>query len=558
MIQYSDFTLAYSSSTDPDLLAAPVLDGIDATIDEGDLVLVIGRTGCGKTTLLRTLNGLVPYFSGGYVSGELTIAGRSIRNCRPRDLAETVGFVGQNPVLGFVTDRVEDEIVYGLEQLGLDPRAMRKRVEETLDLMGIAELRDRALMELSGGQQQRVAIASVLAAQPRIVVLDEPTSALDPTVAHDVLSAITTLVEEVGLTVVLAEHRLERVMHVADKIIWLPGDGSLEMGDPANILNRCDITPPLTTFSRAMGWDGVETTVRDSRRRLRREHIEVSARPTPPVPTSDEIVLGVENLTVTYGDLTAVDSIDLDVYAGQIVAVMGRNGSGKSSLLWALQTVQPSRGRIEIDGKDPHRLTATQLAAVISMVPQSANDLLYLPTVARELEQADKESGVEAGSAAGVLESLGAHLDPDANPLDLSEGQRLALVLAIQLAARPRVLLLDEPTRGLDYSMKAELARIVRHFKDQGTTVLIATHDVEFAAHTCERVVLMAQGEIIADGTTREILTSSPSFAPQVAKICFPAQVLTIDELDRFAAIPSKGREESPSPDHQDRGARCD
>ena len=202
-------------------------------LPEGDLCLVIGPTGSGKSTLLGAINGLVPHFTGGTLRGRVLVEGRDTARHRPRDLADVVGYVGQDPLRGFVTDTVEDEIAYGMEQLGITPVAMRKRVEETLDLMGIADLRRRALIELSGGQQQRVAIAAVLAAHPRILVLDEPTSALDPTAAQDVLAAIGTLVHDVGLTVVLAEHRLERVMQAADSMLWLPGDGRVVHGSPA-------------------------------------------------------------------------------------------------------------------------------------------------------------------------------------------------------------------------------------------------------------------------------------------------------------------------------------
>jgi energy-coupling factor transporter ATP-binding protein EcfA2 len=208
VIRFEQVSVTYAEAS------SPVLDRVDLVLPEGDLCLVVGTTGSGKSTLLGAINGLVPHFTGGLLRGRVLVDGRNTASFRPRDLADVVGYVGQDPLRGFVTDTVEDEVAYGMEQLGIDPVAMRKRVEETLDLMGIADLRRRPLIELSGGQQQRVAIAAVLAAQPRVLVLDEPTSALDPTAAQDVLAAISTLVHEVGLTVVLAEHRLERVMQI--------------------------------------------------------------------------------------------------------------------------------------------------------------------------------------------------------------------------------------------------------------------------------------------------------------------------------------------------------
>lgn len=527
MISFDDVTITYAGAP------APVLDHVDLRIPEGDLVLVVGRTGVGKSSLLGAINGLVPHFSGGTLSGDVRVAGRSTRTHRPRDLADVVGFVAQNPLASFVTDRVEDEIAYGMEQLGLSAQAMRKRVEETLDLMGIAELRRRPLADLSGGQQQRVAIAAVLAAQPRIVVLDEPTSALDPTAAQDVLGAVTTLVHEVGLTVVLAEHRLERVMQVADQVAWLPGDGSVEIGPTAEVLVRCDVVPPLGALARRLGWAEVPGSVREARRRVQREQVTITTPPAP-APLSDaEPVLRVRDLQVTYGEVVAVNQVSLDFPTGQVSAVMGRNGAGKSSLLWALQGAVPSSGEVRVDGTDPRTLSANEVGRLVTLVPQSAGDLLYLPTVAQECAQADAESGVAPGTTATTLDRLGLRLDPGQHPRDLSEGQRLGLVLAIQLASRPRVLLLDEPTRGLDYAMKAQLAQIVTRLADAGTCVLISTHDVEFAAAATQRVVLLADADVVADGPTRTVLTSSPAFSPQVAKVFHPIAVLTADEVVR-------------------------
>ncbi len=516
----------------------PVISDATFTIAEGDLCLVMGRTGTGKSTLLGAINGLVPHASGATIAGDVAVAGRSTRTHRPRDLADVVGWVGQNPLAGFVTDVVEDEVAYGMEQLGLSPSVMRKRVEETLDLMGIADLRRRSLLELSGGQQQRVAIAAVLAAQPRVLVLDEPTSALDPTAAQDVLAAITTLVHDVGLTVVLAEHRLERVMQEADTALWLPGDGRVVTGPAAEVLAIADTSPPLVELANAMGWQQVPLSVRAARRRIRDEgpHLSLPAAPVLRDALSwrgngEPMVAELRGVRVRYGDVTAVAGVDLDLHAGTTVALMGRNGSGKSSLLWALQGAVASSGQIRVDGLDPRRVNDDEARRLVSLVPQSPADLLYLADVDAECSQADKESGVAEGTAHAMLQRLGADLPGDRNPRDLSEGQRLALVLAIQLAASPRIVCLDEPTRGLDYAMKHELTLIIASLVADGACVVVSTHDVEFAAQTAERTIVLAEGEVVADGTTREVCSSSPSFAPQVTKVFHPADVMTVAEI---------------------------
>ena len=537
MIEFDDVTI-----TQPDA-ALPVLRGITGTIRESDLCVVVGRTGCGKSTLLGAINSLVPTTTGATMSGRIRVAGRDITGVRPRELADLIGFVGQNPLAGFVTDVVEDEVAYGMEQLGLAPSTMRKRVEETLDLMGIAELRRRPLVELSGGQQQRVAIAAVLAAQPRVLVLDEPTSALDPNAAQDVLSAITTLVYDVGLTVVLAEHRLERVMHTADSALWLPGDGSAVFGPTAEVLGRATVQPPLVELAGVLGWPRVATSVRDARRKVQDEgpHVVLPDLPEDTVGWNDEgltTVLEARELAVHYGRLRAV-SATLSLHSGTVVALMGRNGSGKSSLMWALQGAVASTGTLTIGGADPRTVSDAEARALVSLVPQTPSDLLYLPSVGEELRQADRESHAPAGTTRAILERLGAGLPDERNPRDLSEGQRLALVLAIQLAARPAVVCLDEPTRGLDYQMKQELSRMVRRLADEGACVVIATHDVEFTAQATDRCLVLADGDIVADGPTRMVCCASPGFSPQVAKVFHPHDVLTVAEV--AAALEAQG-----------------
>ena len=524
MIELRDIHFSYDSRS---ASGAPVLNGVDLTLDEGELVLVSGRTGVGKSTLLGVLTGLVPRFSGGTLSGDVRIDGVSVIDQPPRERAHDVGYVGQDPVAGFVTDTVEEELAYGMEQLGLPGDTMRRRVEETLDLLGIAELRQRDLRTLSGGQQQRVAIGSVLTTHPRLLVLDEPTSALDPTAAEDVLATLTRLVHDLGLTVLLAEHRLERVVPFADRMCLLTGDGQVLVGSPDAILAVSPVVPPIIELGRAAGWSPLPLSVRDARRHAR------SLDLTPPnvVETpAGPSVLSARGLTVAHGRNVVLDGVDLDLRSGHVTALMGRNGAGKSTLIWTLQGTQPRRsGTISIADQDPGRLDAAGRRALVGLVPQTAADLLYLETVNDECSAADAGAGAPDGTCRGLLDRLVPGLDETSHPRDLSEGQRLALVLAIVLTARPPVVLLDEPTRGLDYAVKAELARIVRDLAAAGHAVLIATHDVEFVAGVADDVVVLAEGEVVSSGSAREVVAASPSNAPQVTKI-LGAPWLRVDE----------------------------
>jgi energy-coupling factor transport system ATP-binding protein len=544
--------------------AAPVLAGVSLRIDEGELCLVIGQTGSGKSTLLGAINGLVPHFTGGTLAGRVLVDGRDTATCPPRDLADVVGLVGQDPLAGFVTDTVEEELAYTMEQLAIAPAAMRARCEETLDLLGIADLRHRALATLSGGQQQRVAIGAALTAHPGVLVLDEPTSALDPTSAEDVLAAITRLVHDLGITVVLAEHRLERVLPYADTVVYLAGDGTAVAGEPAAIMGVAGVCPPVVELAKLAGWTPLPLSVRDARRRAPELRRRLPSQPTAadgrsaagasPPAAAPAPLLRAHGVVVRYGPLVAVRGVGLTLHRGEITALMGRNGSGKSSLLWAIQgSGRRDSGSVSAGpaGADPARLSPAAARRVVGLVPQTPADLLYLDTVRAELAQADRDArageprpadpgttdpgttdpGSRPGSASDILDAIARGIARDAHPRDLSAGQQLALVLAIQLAAAPAVIALDEPTRGLDYQAKAALTEILAKLAAQGHAIVVATHDVEFATRTCDRVVVMAEGEIVTDGAAATVLTASPTFAPQVAKILAPLPYLTVAQV---------------------------
>jgi energy-coupling factor transport system ATP-binding protein len=501
----------------------PILRDVGLAIDEGELILVSGRTGVGKSTLLGVVTGLVPRFSGGTLTGDVLVDGRSVVHQPPRERAHVVGYVGQDPAAGFVTDSVEEELAYGMEQLGLSADTMRRRVEETLDLLGIAALRHRDLRTLSGGEQQRVAIGSVLTMHPRVLVLDEPTSALDPTAAEEVLATLTRLVQDLGVSVLMAEHRLERVVPFADRMALLPGDGTVVTGPPADLLADSPVVPPIVELGRGLGWSPLPMTVRDARRLARGLELGSPPRDAAPSGTPAPALVGA-HLTVVRGGAVALRETSVTLVRGSVTALMGRNGSGKSTLLWTLQGTRSRRaGTVSVHGVDPAAEPAARRRELVGLVPQTAADLLYLESVADECAAADAGSGRPgSGESRKLLDRLVPGIPDGSHPRDLSEGQRLALALAVVLVTSPPVLLLDEPTRGLDYPAKAELSEVLRRLADDGHAVMVATHDVEFAAAAADQVVVLAEGEVVSTGSTREVLAASPAFAPQVTKILGP------------------------------------
>lgn len=524
VLELEDVSASYYA--DERTLAEPQIKNVDLTLTEGEILLVIGRTGAGKSTLLNTMTGAMPHATGGHMDGHVRVVGRDTRDFPPRLLSDVVGVVGQDPAASFVTNTVEEELAYSMEQLGLPPTVMKKRVEETLDLLGIAELRGVALSELSGGEQQRVAIGAVLTTRPALMILDEPTSALDPNGAEDVLATVTRLAHDLAMTVVLAEHRIERVLQYVDRVAHVGQDGRVTLGTPEEIMTTADVAPPVIELGRWAGWSPLPMSIRDARAQshMMRRSLFQRGLVVSKVPTMTRTpLLRAQDIVVDFPEIRAVDGVDLTLYEGEITVLMGRNGCGKSTLLWALQgTGKRNQGSVLVHGSswvDPHSLKPAARRRIVSMVPQTPTDILYESSVALELHRSDKDASADLGTTRSILDSLAPGISDDLHPRDLSEGQKLSLALSIQLAAQPPVVLFDEPTRGLDYDGKKALANSFKELAVNGHAVMVVTHDVEFSALCADRVLFMAAGKIVADGPAVDILAASPAYAPQVAKI---------------------------------------
>lgn len=515
-VRWSGVTFAYPN-------ADAVIHDLQLDVAEGDVVVVVGVSGSGKSTLLRTVNGLVPHSSGGRFGGDVAVFGRSTRTHRPRELADVVGFVHQDPEAQFVVDRVEADIAFALENLEVDPPQMRRRVEEVLDALDVARLRDRSPSTLSGGERQRCAIAAALAAGPAVLVLDEPTSQLDPQGAEDVFSALGRLNADLGTTVVVAEHRLERAGPLADRAVLVDAGRVTADGHPGTVLADYPGAPSVTRLGRLLGWDPPPLTVRTAR------VFVPHAAPTLPPPQADpsevaagDVLIAARGVSVRRGQRVVLGDVDFEVRRGDVVALLGRNGSGKTTLLRTVGGLQaPDRGEVVAAG-------------TAAYVPQDPNSLLFAPTVRTELAETLRlVRRRDADDIDRWLHELGLEEVAARHPRSLSGGERQRVAVAAVAVGGADILLLDEPTRGMDAASRSALEHAVRTHAAEGGAVVLATHDVELAARCATRAVVLGDGDVVADGPARTVLSGS-LFAPQVLRVLPP--FLTVEEVSRSLA----------------------
>ncbi len=502
----------------------PTLSHVTLSLDPSEFTLLIGESGAGKSTLARAINGLVPHFTGGRIAGRLRVAGLDPVEVGPSGMALHVGMVFQDPESQFVLDTVEDEVAFALENVALPRDEMRRRVTQTLDALGITDLRRRALHTLSGGEQQRVAIASALVLRPSTLVLDEPTSQLDPATAAEVLDLLKDL-NTAGLAIVLVEHRLERVLPYVNRIVSV-ANGTASAGSPQAVLTTAAIAPPIVQLARAVGVTPLPLTPAAAAQALA-AHMRAVApsacRPGPPTPGAE--VLRLCGVQAGYGDQPVLHDIDLTLREGEIVALIGRNGQGKSTLLRTIMgLLKPAAGDVRIARQSVLDWDTSAISRRVAYLPQNPNALLYADTVADELNITRRNHGLPVLNAGDVERWLGrlrlAGL-AGAFPRDLSVGERQRVAIGAVTVTRPLLLLLDEPTRGLDYAAKRALAGLLEDWRRDGCAVLVVSHDIEFIAGCADRVVALDKGRIVADGLPAGVLVGDPVFTPQIAQ-AFP------------------------------------
>lgn len=491
-------------------------------VEPGGVALIAGPSGSGKSTIIRCLNGLIPHFHGGAFGGRLMLFGTDTREEQPARLSRLTGMVSQHPEAQTVMDRVEDEIAFGPENHGLARDEIQRRVEESLDLLGIAHLRSREIATLSGGERQRVVIASAIAMRPPALALDEPLSQLDPWGAGDVVSALERLNADLGTTVILAEHRLERLLSQASQLLVIGQDGEVTADGPAReVAGSLPGPPPLVRLGRALGWDPLPLTVDEARQVIAASRCKHGAMnpPSEDSPVGGPALVELEGVGFSYGRQPALKNVSVTLRGGVVTALMGPNGAGKTTLLRHINgLLRPHSGRVRVLGSDIRNEATTDLARKVGYLPQHPAAMLFNPTVSDELRFTLRCRRV-SGDIAATLAELGLEHLVEHNPFDLSGGERERAALAAVLVGKPPVLLLDEPTRGMDYARKAELAAMLRSLAGIGAAVVLSTHDVDLVAACAGRVIVLEEGEIMADGTPRDVLTSRPGFGTQINQV---------------------------------------
>jgi len=509
----------------------PALEDISISIDAGEFVLLTGPSGCGKTTFCRALNGLIPKFYNGTLTGSVHIMGLDVAEHSTMELARHIGLIFQNPDNQIFALTVEKDIAFGLENLGIAKTEMKKEIDWAAKTTGIDSLRLRATHELSGGQKQRLTIASVLAMHPSIIVMDEPTSFLDPVGAEHIFDVLDKLNKEYGMTIIIIEHRIDIAAKYVDRIIVFDNGRVRSDGKPGLILAQEDTRllgvgiPRILTLAKRFDdhetlfselpltsdqfYEQITVCLKEQEFRGKKSQI--------PQDMLDLVgehhhspLIQVKDLVFDYpGDVHALRGVNLTINHGDYVAIMGENGAGKTTLVKHFNgLLRPKEGQVFLDGEDITKKSVAQLARRVGLVFQNPDDQLFEESVEKEIAFALRNFGMNEDSiekrVTWALNLLDLERYRESSPFTLSGGERKRVALASVLAWDPDVLVLDEPTIGQDYGQKERLRHFMAQLRTQGKTVVIVTHDVEFVAESQPNIVLMAAAGAVQRSTARD------------------------------------------------------
>ena len=531
------------------------LNEVSLQVEQGEYVVLCGKSGSGKTTLLRHLKPvLTPH---GRRRGRVLFNGVPIEKLSQRDQAAKIGYVMQNPDDQIVTDKVWHELAFGLENLGCEQTTMRTRVAEMACYFGIQDWFHRDVAKLSGGQKQLLNLAAIMAMQPEVLILDEPTSQLDPIAAADFLNTVRKINLELGTTVIITEHRLEDIFPYADRAVVMDGGRIIADDTPRNIgrlLHESGsklfaaMPTPVRVFYSAGAEGECPLTVREGRTWLSRDFSappKVTGLPAEAERETKETVLSLKELWFRYekNGVDVLRGVNMEVPAGRISAIVGGNGAGKSTTLKAVCGIcRPYRGKIKVFGKPVEKYRASELfCGCLAMLPQDPRSLFVKKTVREELEEmgADEKTLVQIARECQVEGLM------DAHPYDLSGGEQQRVALAKVLLTGPKLLLLDEPTKGIDSFFKEKLAEILCQLKKQGITIVMVSHDIEFCARYADQVSMFFDGQILTTDTPRRFFGGNSFYTTAAARMSRHvfSQAVTAEDV---AALYRQNKEEQP------------
>lgn len=505
------------------------IENISLSVREGEFVVICGRSGCGKTTLLRLLkNELAPV---GKREGEILFCGKAMDEVDARTSARRIGFVAQNPESQTVTDKVWHELAFGMENLGCDPDEMRLRIGETANYFGINTMTERETATLSGGQKQLLALAAVMTLSPKVLLLDEPTSQLDPIAASGFISTLQKINRELGMTVILSEHRLEEVFPIADRVVVMDEGKIVCSDEPEKVCGALAKSPISAGFPSAArifsGLDGkgkCPLTVREGREFL--SSFEKKSLPIEEKSRPDEVAFSMKNVWQRYerNSPDILKGADIEVRRGEIFSLLGGNGSGKTTLISVIAGVEKAyRGKITILGKNIKKYGAELHRGTVAMLPQDVSTVFIKNTVRDDLFDICRAVGCGKNDAEKKIADICAELSItevlSRHPYDLSGGEGQRAALAKILLTEPKILLLDEPTKGIDAFAKQTLMAILRRLSEGGVTVLIVTHDTEFAAEISDRCAMLFDGKVISPSCPQRFFGKNNFYTTSASRI---------------------------------------
>lgn len=511
--------------------ANPAISDINLCVNEGEFLLIVGPSGGGKTTLARIMAGLIPDFYGGRINGRISFKGVSLAKLKKGQLQKEVGMVFQNPERQLIMGKVESEIAFGLENLGVEPDEIKRRIAEVSVFFGLSSLLDTQCEHLSGGEKQKLALASILAMGPKVIILDEPTSQLDPIAAEEVFQALRRLKDDFGYTIILIEQRLDRCFCLCDRIILLEDGRVAQDSDARNfaswaVKEKSDFIPLFCKLFSSHQPREVPLAVAQARKLIGNYNGPAQEIKTETFSLDEKLnAIEVKGVSYLYEKGTvALKNVNLSIKQNDFLCILGENGAGKSTLLKIMcGLLKPAKGKTAVLGGNLFSLSNVERAKIIGYLSQNPNDYLFNDSVEKELEYTLNNLDIEDdGVIENTLNLLEINQHKYKNPRELSTGERERVALASVIVAQPQILLLDEPTRGLNFQLKERLGKILHSFIEQNNgTVIMITQDVDFASEFAKNIALLFKGEIVGCGNKYDILKGNLYYSSCISRLFY-------------------------------------